>query len=34
MCDVVPAACENGVTRWMMLVIDGPGAKGPGEKVK
>jgi len=27
-CDVVPAACENGVTRWMMLVIDGPGAKG------
>ena len=26
--DVVPAACENGVTRWMMLVIDGPGAKG------
>ena len=32
MCDVVPAACENGVTRWMMLVIDGPGAGR--EKVK
>lgn len=27
-CDAVPAACENGVTRWMMLVIDGSGAKG------
>ena len=33
-CDVVPAACENGVTRWMMLVIDGPARRVPAGKVK